>query len=178
MTVGIGREVAFDNPVAAVTHRRYADSHGRLTAVVAAADTDTGLTRTGYLRNRALGNRTGHTRVGFLTYLVDVVLQLGTQTNQLIHICRVCTVFTRSHIGNALAAVVQTDRRQFDLVVRIVFSRCSDGYAIVVDHGIACGQTVFVQRNFIADFHAVVIHHSIACFEGIGIHCLHANLVS
>ena len=66
----------------------------------------------------------------------------------------------------------------FDLVVRIVFSRCSDGYAVIVDHGIACGQTVFVQRNFIADFHAVFVHHSIACFEGIGIHGLHANLVS
>ena len=106
MTVGIGREVAFDNPVAAVAHRRHADGHGRLTTVVAASDTDTGRIRTGYLRNRALGNRTGHTCIGFLTYLVDVVLQFVAQANQLVHVCRVCTVFTRSHVGNALAAVV------------------------------------------------------------------------
>ena len=54
------------------------------------------------------------------------------------------------------------------------FGYVADGFiarvdAVGSDAHIACFQTVFTQRHFVADFDAVVVHNGLACGEAVSL---------
>ena len=75
----------------------------------------------------------------------DVVLQGVTHAGELVQVDRIGTFFRRSDVGDALSAVVQTNRAEADGIRRIMGGRCSDADTLRVNGYTACGYAGYVE---------------------------------